>query len=76
MSADIPGPRPWPLIGNLLNIDLENSVQSVVDIGKQYGMPTDKFHMFSEAVRQYTYLTLYLKPRFANFVLGARTKSS
>ncbi|PSS05126.1 P450 family fatty acid hydroxylase [Coniella lustricola] len=36
MTCDIPGPRPWPFLGNLLDIDLENSVQSVVDIGKQY----------------------------------------
>lgn len=37
MAAEIPGPRPWPLVGNLPNIDLENSIQSIVDIGKQYG---------------------------------------
>lgn len=45
MSSNIPGPRPWPLIGNLLNIDLENSVQSVVDIGKQYGKAMGEFRV-------------------------------
>lgn len=37
MASEIPGPRPWPLVGNLPNIDLANSVQSLVDIGKEYG---------------------------------------
>lgn len=45
MSSHIPGPRPWPLIGNLLDIDLENSVQSVVSIGKQYGMAVYNFRV-------------------------------
>lgn len=37
MASEIPGPRPWPLVGNLPNIDLANSIQSIADIGKAYG---------------------------------------
>lgn len=57
MSSDIPGPWPWPLVGNLPNIDLENSVQSVVDIGKQYGMVVDVLELHLRRVRLYCILS-------------------
>lgn len=60
MPSDIPGPRPWPLIGNLLSIDLENSVQSIVDIGKQYGMILNNSISLSSFVKRSTYLVLHL----------------
>lgn len=60
MSGDIPGPRPWPLIGNLLDIDLENSVQSVVNIGKQYGMVVNTSMSFASFVKRSTYLVVDL----------------
>ncbi|KAI1382907.1 cytochrome P450 [Hypoxylon trugodes] len=33
----LPGPRPLPIIGNLLDLDLENTIQSWVDLAKTYG---------------------------------------
>lgn len=59
MSSNIPGPRPWPLIGNLLDIDLENSVESVVNIGKQYGMAIDVFTCYLGHLRLCTYISVH-----------------
>lgn len=76
MSSDIPGPWPWPLVGNLPNIDLENSIQSVVNIGKQYGMAVDILICYLGRVKLCTYLTLHVQPRFVNSVLEARISFS
>ncbi|KAI0023652.1 P450 family fatty acid hydroxylase [Xylariomycetidae sp. FL0641] len=33
----IPGPRPWPILGNLPDLDLQNTVQSWLDLADTYG---------------------------------------
>lgn len=38
MSIPIPGPKPWPVLGNLLDIDTENSIQSFSKLCLEYGM--------------------------------------
>ncbi|KAI0443195.1 cytochrome P450 [Xylaria telfairii] len=40
----IPGPSGWPLIGNLLDIDLNNTMQSFMALSKQWG-PIFKLHL-------------------------------
>jgi len=36
-TIPIPGPRPYPLIGNLLDIDINNTVQSFSRLAKEHG---------------------------------------
>lgn len=73
---EIPGPRPWPLVGNLPNIDLENSIQSIVNIGKQYGTKFLIFLLHLSCVRLNSKLNFQLQARFVDFVWEARTNYS
>jgi hypothetical protein len=43
-SIPIPGPPPLPLIGNLRDIDLNNTIQSFTSLAKAYG-PIFKLHL-------------------------------
>ncbi|KAF3015030.1 hypothetical protein E8E14_009804 [Neopestalotiopsis sp. 37M] len=43
-SLSIPGPPPLPLIGNLRDIDLNNTIQSFTSLAKTYG-PIFKLHL-------------------------------
>ncbi|KAF4344530.1 putative bifunctional P-450:NADPH-P450 reductase [Fusarium beomiforme] len=35
-KSGIPGPKRLPLLGNILDIDLSNSLQSLIDLGREY----------------------------------------
>jgi cytochrome P450 / NADPH-cytochrome P450 reductase len=37
LTHDIPGPKPRPIVGNLLNIDQNKPIQSFMALAREYG---------------------------------------